>query len=273
MKKLFSPKNLATMALLSSGALGLFFFVLILAHPRPACAAAEPANPFGGFSMPKVEFEFEKMPNEFSSVLQMMMYLTCMSMIPYVIVCTTAFIRISIIFSFLKTSLGSSHAPSSQVWAALAVIITMFIMVPVYQKIEEDAVKPFKAKKIKYTEFITKVQKPIINFMKVNTRTKDLKLFIMVSKMKNQQKLFENPPIYIMIPAFIASELKTGFFVGFVMYLPFLCIDMITAAVLMSMGMFMLSPMGISLPCKLLMFVMIDGWELLIAGLVKSFRY
>jgi len=272
MKKLLSSKNLITIGLLSSGAIGLLLFVIILALPSPACAQAGP-NPFGGFALPKVEMEFEKADDAFSMTLQMIMYLTIMTLIPYIVVCTTAFIRVTVIFSFLKTSMGTTHAPSNQIWMGLALIVTMFIMMPVWEKIQTEAVIPYKNKEIKYDKFVWKVQQPLIRFMKANTRTKDLKLFILLSKTTKQKEMFENPPLHLMIPAFIISEMKTGFYVGFVMYLPFLCIDMITAAVLMSMGMFMLSPMGISLPMKLLTFVMIDGWEMLVAGLVRSFRY
>ncbi len=272
MKRLFSTKNLITFGLLSTGALGLLLFILILTSTPPACAQAGP-NPFGGFAMPKMEMEFEKADDAFSMSLQMVMYLTILTLIPYIVVCTTAFIRVTVIFSFLKTSLGTTHTPSNQVWMGLAFIVTMFVMMPVWDKIQSDAVIPYKNKQIKYPEFVKKIQEPLIRFMKVNTRTKDLKLFIMLSKSKNQKELYENPPLHIMMAAFIISEMKTGFYVGFVMYLPFLCIDMITAAVLMSMGMFMLSPMGISLPMKLLTFVMIDGWEMLVTGLIRSFRY
>jgi len=226
-----------------------------------------------GITMPKFDVQFEKAKNPVHETYQLLMYMTIITLIPYFVVCCTSFIRVSVIFSFLKTSLGTSHAPSSQIWAALAMIVTFFIMAPVGIRIEKEALDPYKAKKISYEQFVTKAQEPIIQFMKVNTRQKDLKLFILCSKEKNQKELFEHPPLHLMVPSFIISEMKTAFYIGFIMYLPFLCIDMITAAVLMSMGMFMMSPMGISMPVKLLAFVMIDGWELLIAGLIKSYRY
>ncbi|GEM_PF-230401 len=248
----------------------LVVFILILTS---SAIHAESPDFTKGLTMPKFDVQFEKAKNPIHETYQLLMFVSIMTLIPYFVVCCTAFIRISIIFSFLKSSLGTSHAPSSQVWAALAIIITIFVMAPVGIRIEKEAMTPYKEKKITYAQFITKAQAPIIQFMKVNTRTKDLKLFIVCSKAKNQKELFENPPLHLMIPSFIISEMKTAFYIGFIMYLPFLCIDMITASVLMSMGMFMMSPMGISMPVKLLTFVMIDGWEMMIAGLIKSYRY
>jgi flagellar biosynthesis protein FliP len=252
----------------------LFFFAfLYLALLASPLFAAQPKGFDTGFDLPKVDFDFEKPANPFHQQLQLIMYFAIVNMIPNIVICTTSFIRVSVMFSFLKTALGTSHNPSNQIWIALALIITGFIMAPVYKKIDSDAVQPFRQRKITYPQFVVGVQKPVIHFMKINTRKKDLKLFIMLSKDKNPQKLLDSPPLHIMIPAFIISELRVSFYIGFLFYLPFLCVDMITAAVLMSMGMFMLSPMGISLPIKLLMFCMIDGWELLIAGLVRSYRY
>jgi flagellar biosynthesis protein FliP len=251
----------------------VFFAIFYLGLIVSPLFAAAPKGFDAGFSLPKVDFEFEKPQTAYHQQLQMIMYFAIVNMIPNIVVCTTSFIRVSVIFSFLKTSLGSSHTPSNQIWVALALIITSFIMMPVYDKMDKEAIQPFKQGKITYPQFVVKVQKPLVHFMKINTRKKDLKLFIMLSKEKEQQKLLDNPPIHLMIPAFIISELKTAFYIGFLMYLPFLCIDMITAAVLMSMGMFMLSPMGISMPLKLLTFCMIDGWELLISGFVKSYHY
>jgi len=250
----------------------LVLVVFIIALTSSAIHAQSP-DFTKGLTMPKIDFQFEKPKEFFAQSYQLIMYLSIITLIPYFVVCCTSFIRVSVVFSFLKTSLGSSHAPSAQVWAALAIIVTIFIMAPIGIRIEKEALIPYKEKKITYSQFVMKAQKPIIQFMKVNTRSKDLKLFILCSKAKNQQELFENPPMHLMIPSFIISEMKTAFFVGFIIYLPFLCIDMITAAVLMSMGMFMMSPMTISLPIKLLTFVMIDGWEMTIAGLIKSYRY
>lgn len=248
----------------------IIFLLIFLA--LTAASFAENPQSFGGFALPKVKFDFEKANDPFAMSLQLIMYLSIISLSPFVIICTTSFIRITVIFSFLKTSLGTTHTPSNQIWIGLTIVLTLYIMAPVGKKMEKEAIIPFKNNQIQYNQFVNRMQAPLIQFMKANTRKKDLQLFVMLSKQKNQHELMQSPPLHLMIPAFIISEMKTAFFVGFLIYLPFLCVDMITAAVLMSMGMFMMSPMGISLPLKLLMFCMINGWELLIEGLIKSFR-
>lgn len=251
--------------------LGIFLLLLTIFPSSPA--GAQPDDFTKGLTLPKVEVEFEKQKEPLSKSLQLIMYLTFLTLAPYIIVCTTSFIRITVIFSFLKTSLGATHAPSTQIWMGLAITLTLFIMAPVGARMEKEAITPYKNGEINYNVFNRRMQQPLIDFMKANTRTKDLKLFILLSKTKKRDKYLKNPPMHIMIPAFICSELRAGFFVGFVFYLPFLCIDMITAAVLMSMGMFMLSPMSISMPMKVLTFCVIDGLDLVVEGLVKSYRY
>ncbi|MDQ7821800.1 MAG: flagellar type III secretion system pore protein FliP [Candidatus Eremiobacteraeota bacterium] len=248
--------------------------IVVLCAFLPPQVLAAPASDFTrGLTLPKVDFDFERPKDPLASSLQLIMYLTILQLIPYFVVCCTSFIRITIIFSFLKTSLGTTHAPSQQIWIGFAMMLTIFIMAPVFQRIDREALTPYKNKQIQYDEFVGKATKPVMDFMKLNTRQKDLKLFVMLSKPKDPVKLYNNPPFFVLVAAFIISEMKTAFYVGFIIYLPFLCIDMITASVLMSMGMFMLSPMGISLPMKMLTFIMIDGWELLVEGLVRSYRY
>lgn len=206
--------------------------------------------------------------------LQILLMMTVLSLAPYILVMTTSFIRITIVLSFLRTAMGTQQVPPTQVLMALALFMTMYIMAPVGARINETALQPYFQGKIKQAEFIDKASSPLKDFMFANTRKAEIVLFFRLSNIKTLPTI-EKPgdvPIQIMLPSFIVSEIKTAFAIGFLLYIPFLVIDMVVASVLMSMGMFMLSPMTISLPFKLLLFVMIDGWELIIEGLVKSFK-
>lgn len=209
---------------------------------------------------------------EVSTFLQVMFFMTILSLAPYIMVMTTAFIRIVITLSFLRTALGTQQVPPTQVLMGLALFLTMFVMAPVGMKCNKDAIQPYLAGKIKQGEFIKKLLAPPRDFMLRQTRGADIDLFCELSHLKVRPKVADDIPLYVVLPSFVLSEIKTAFQIGFLLYLPFLVIDMIVSSVLMSMGMFMLSPMTISLPFKLLMFVMIDGWELVIKGVVKSFN-
>lgn len=207
-----------------------------------------------------------------SSFLQLMFFLTILSLAPYILIMSTAFIRIVITLSFLRTALGTQQMPPTQVLMGLSLFLTMFVMAPVGIQANDTAIQPYLAGKIEQEEFLTKVLAPSRKFMLQQTRETDIDLFLGVSKIKKRPATVDDIPLYIVLPSFVLSEIKTAFQIGFLLYLPFLVIDMIVSSVLMSMGMFMLSPMTISLPFKLLMFVMIDGWELVIKGVVSSFN-
>ncbi len=209
---------------------------------------------------------------EVSTFLQVMFFMTILSLAPYIMVMTTAFIRIVITLSFLRTALGTQQVPPTQVLMGLALFLTMFVMAPVGIKCNQTAIQPYLAGKIKQGEFVKKLLAPPRDFMLRQTRGADIDLFCELSHLKTRPKVADDIPLYVVLPSFVLSEIKTAFQIGFLLYLPFLVIDMIVSSVLMSMGMFMLSPMTISLPFKLLMFVMIDGWELVIKGVVKSFN-
>lgn len=209
---------------------------------------------------------------EISTFLQVMFFMTILSLTPYILVMSTAFIRIVITLSFLRTALGTQQVPPTQVLMGLALFLTMFVMAPVGIRANETAIQPYLAGEIKQAEFITKLLAPSREFMLRQTRGPDIELFLELSHVKIKPKTPEDIPLYVVLPSFVLSEIKTAFQIGFLLYLPFLVIDMIVSSVLMSMGMFMLSPMTISLPFKLLMFVLIDGWELVIKGVVKSFN-
>ena len=254
-----------------------------------------------GFAMPEVKVDMDAMQHDpVPMTLQMLLYLSMMTLIPYMFVCCTAFIRISIIFSFLKSSMGLSKGVPKQIWVGIGLMLTFFVMAPVAHQIERNAYDPYIHKQISFQQFVSRTSKYAMKFMQNNTRKNDLSLFIRLSgvkpdpptkgkgetikvngkyvrkpspKTQKYENMMHNPPFHILLAAFMISEMKTGFYIGFIIYLPFLCIDMITAATLMSMGMFMLSPMGFSLPCKMLCFVMIDGFNIVSEGLVKSYRY
>lgn len=208
-----------------------------------------------------------------STYLQLMFFLTILTLAPYIMVMSTAFIRIVITISFLRTALGTQQVPPTQVLMGLALFLTMFVMAPVGIKMNKTAIQPYLSGEIEdQGEFITKLLDPPREFMLRQTRGTDIDLFLELAQIRNKPKTADDIPLYVLLPAFVLSEIKTAFQIGFLLYLPFLVIDMIVSSVLMSMGMFMLSPMTISLPFKLLMFVLIDGWELVIKGVVKSFN-
>lgn len=207
-----------------------------------------------------------------STYLQLMFFLTLLTLAPYILVMSTAFIRIVITISFLRTALGTQQVPPTQVLMGLALFLTMFVMAPVGIKMKKYAIEPYLAGKIKQAEFVTKLLDPPREFMLRQTRPSDVELFLELAGIRKLPEVEADIPLFVLLPAFVLSEIKTAFQIGFLLYLPFLVIDMIVSSVLMSMGMFMLSPMTISLPFKLLMFVLIDGWELVIKGVVKSFN-
>ncbi len=278
-------------------------FLFVLAASLLSLGEAWAQSGFdSGFAMPSVKVDMDAMQSEpVPMTLQILLYLSMLTVLPYLFICCTSFIRISIIISFLKSNLGLSRGVPKQLWVGLGLMLTLFVMAPVMTRVEKEAYEPFLAKRITYSVFLQRLSRPVLDFMRKNTRTNDLKLFISLSGIKPDhansgdkakyvkkggkyvrtlsaasqkfEKTLKDPPFHILLAAFMISEMKTGFYIGFIIYLPFLCIDMIVAATLMSMGMFMLSPMGFSLPCKMMCFVMIDGFEILCEGLVKSYRY
>ncbi len=209
---------------------------------------------------------------QMSTYLQLMFFLTILTLAPYIMVMSTAFIRIVITLSFLRTALGTQQVPPTQVLMGLALFLTMFVMAPVGMKMNQTAIQPYLAGDIEQSEFMTNLLAPPRDFMLRQTRGNDIDLFLELSNVRERPQTADEIPLYVILPAFVLSEIKTAFQIGFLLYLPFLVIDMIVSSVLMSMGMFMLSPMTISLPFKLLMFVLIDGWELVVKGVVRSFN-
>jgi flagellar biosynthetic protein FliP len=183
----------------------------------------------------------------------------------------TSFTRLIVVFSFLRQALGTQQMPPTQILVSLAMVLTFFIMEPIGKQSYEDGIKPYMEEKMAYDEAFTKALQPFKEFMVRNTREKDIALFLRIRKAPNPQNINELS-MSVVIPAFMISELKTAFEIGFLLFLPFLVIDMVVSSVLMSMGMMMLPPVMISLPLKLLLFVMVDGWSLIIENLVASFK-
>ena len=207
------------------------------------------------------------------STLQILIMLTILSLAPSILIMVTSFTRIIVVFHFLRTALGTQTTPPNQVVVGLTLFITIAIMSPVFTEVNEKAVKPYMSGSIKQEEAIDKGLAPLREFMLKQTRDKDLKLFMDLNKKSpDDVKNYDDISITIIIPAFIISELRTAFIIGFLLYLPFIVIDMVVASTLMSMGMMMLPPTTISLPFKLLLFVLADGWNLVIGQLVNSFK-
>jgi flagellar biosynthetic protein FliP len=205
-----------------------------------------------------------------SAPLQIVLFLTLLTFIPAALVMMTSFTRIAIVFHFLRQALGTQDMPSNQMLVGLTLFLTIFVMAPVGEKINTLAVEPALAGKIDVQEALERGAPPLREFMLKQTRQADLALFIDLGKVE-RPKSPSDLPMRVVIPAFAISELKTGFQMGFFLFVPFLLIDLIVSTTLLSMGMLQLPPMMISLPFKILLFVMIDGWNLLVASLVRSF--
>lgn len=206
----------------------------------------------------------------YSVTLQILALMTLLTVLPALLLTMTSFTRIMIVLSLLRTALGTGQAPSNQVLLGLSLFLTIFIMMPVFEKVNTDAIQPYLEEKIDATVAIEKAAEPFRKFMLKQTREADLELFIRISGNPEIQSA-ENVPFSLLLPAFVTSELKTAFQIGFLIFLPFLIIDLVVATVLMSMGMMMLSPMIISLPFKIMLFVMADGWSMIMEMLAASF--
>jgi len=203
-------------------------------------------------------------------VVQMLGLLTVLSLAPSILIMMTSFTRIIVVLSFLRTALGVQQTPPNTVMVSLAMFLTFFVMTPTFTTAYNDGIKPLMNQEIEESEAIDRVAEPFKAFMLAHTRDADLGLFIELSKTEMPKQAMDTP-IQVIIPAFMISELRRAFEIGFMLFLPFLIIDMVTASILMSMGMMMLPPIMISLPFKIIFFVLVDGWHLVVGSLVKSF--
>ncbi len=202
--------------------------------------------------------------------IQTLVALTALTFLPAVLLMMTGFTRIIIVLSLLRSALGTQSTPPNQVLVGLALFLTMYVMSPVLEKVYVDAYLPWSQNKITFNEALGRAEPPVKGFMLKQTREPDLALFLKLAN-EPMPKDAASTPIRVVVPAFVTSELKTAFQIGFMVFIPFLIIDMVVASVLMSMGMMMLSPVLISLPFKLMLFVLADGWTLLVGSLVASF--
>lgn len=210
-------------------------------------------------------------PQNYVDNIKLLIILTILTLLPSIIIMMTSFTRIIVVFSFLKNALGAQQSIPNQILIGLALFLTIFIMQPVYSEINNNAFKPFMENTITQDEAMEAGSKPLRDFMLKQTRQKDLELFVEASKLDKEEITRDNIPLTVVMPAFAISELKTAFQIGFLLFIPFLIIDMVVASVLMSMGMFMVPPVMVALPFKLLLFVMVDGWYLMVKSLIMSF--
>ncbi|NMG77547.1 flagellar type III secretion system pore protein FliP [Aromatoleum diolicum] len=244
-----------------SGLTRVFAALLLLLAPLVASAQGLPAvtgtpGPGGGTT--------------YSLSVQTLLLLTSLSFLPAVVLMMTSFTRIIIVFALLRTAMGTQTSPPNQVLLGLALFLTFFIMSPVIEKVYTDAYLPMSRSEIAFDQALERASVPVKAFMLKQVREPDIALFTKLSKTPPVEKA-EDLPMRVVVPAFVTSELKTAFQIGFLVFIPFLIIDMVVASVLMSMGMMMMSPVIVSLPFKIMLFVLVDGWTLLVGSLVESF--
>lgn len=243
--------------------------ILVFILLNPAMLHAQTTAPL---SLPKLGISIgsSNNPGDISSTLQILLLITVLSLAPSLVIMTTSYLRIIIVFHFLKTALGTPQMPPGQLVAGISLFITFFIMAPTWGNVNDVALKPLMNGQITAEQAYDRGIEPIREFMFRNVRNDDLELFIGMANLKrpNDRK---DLPTYVVIPAFVLSELRAGFIIGFFLFIPFLMIDMIIASILMSMGMMMLPPTLISLPFKILLFILVDGWHLIVGSVVRSF--
>lgn len=222
--------------------------------------------------LPSIQLGLEQVerPEQVSTLLQILFLMTVLSLAPAIVVMMTSFTRFAIVFSLVRHALGTQQMPPNQIMIGLSLLLTFFLMTPVFNRINSEALQPYLAEEISQETAIEKAVEPIREFMFKQTRKKDLALFMDISRMEKPDS-YEEIPTIILMSSFVISELKTAFQIGFVIYIPFLIIDMVVASVLLSMGMMMLPPFMVSLPFKLMLFVLIDGWNILVGSMIKSF--
>jgi flagellar biosynthesis protein FliP len=225
-----------------------------------------------GVTLPSVNLGFKTTdkPDEVVNAVKIVLLLTVLTLAPAILIMMTAFTRIIVVLSFVRQAIGTAQMPPNQLLVGLALFLTFFVMRPAFEELNEKALRPYLAGTISQEKAVDAALVPIRRFMFNQTRDADLALFVKLSKVETP-KTRQDVPTMVLIPAFVISELKTAFQIGFIIYLPFLVIDMVISGVLMAMGMMMLPPVVISLPFKIMLFVLVDGWALLVGSMVKSF--
>ena len=241
--------------------IGLFLIISIVVWVIPAEAIPLPTFQLGMEDMDE--------PGKVSSALQILFLLTILTLAPSILIMTTSFARIIIVLSFLRQAMGTQQTPPTQVLIGLGLFLTLFVMGPTWSEINENALQPYLNEEISQMDALKLAEAPLKSFMLAQTREKDLSLFVNLGD--GERGSDSEVEIQSLIPAFIISELKTAFQIGFLIYIPFLILDMVVASILLSMGMMMLPPVLISLPFKLMLFVMVDGWYLIVGSIIRSF--
>ncbi len=251
--------------------LALAFVILGgLAYMEPAYALETGDDTIGLGSL----FQFAEgaaQPDRISTTLAMFIMLTVLSLAPALIMMTTSFIRIIVVLGFLRQAMATQQSPPNQVLVGLALFLTFFIMAPTYQRVYDDAFVPYTNEELSMQEAWNAGLAPMREFMLRQTKDRDIAVFMNIAQ-KPAPRNFDDVPTTVLVPAFVTSELSQAFVIGFVIYIPFLIIDMVVASTLMAMGMMMLPPVFVSLPFKIILFVLADGWYLLVTGLVASFK-
>jgi flagellar biosynthetic protein FliP len=249
---------------LSSLILTCLAALVILSIALPVKSAAQ--------ALPKISVEVSESenPKDLSVTLQIVLLLTVLTLAPSIVMMVTSFTRIVVVLSFVRQAIGTQQMPPAQLIVGLALVLTIFVMAPVISQVHTDAIKPYLNGEISQDQAYEKSVKPIRDFMLKQTREKDIALFVKFAAIERPETV-DDLPIWVLIPGFIISELRIAFQIAFVVFIPFLVIDMVVASVLMSMGMMMLPPIMVALPFKILLFVLVDGWYLIVNSLVSSF--
>jgi len=255
--------------------INIYFLIFIIILNTGIALAASPQNTSSGQSInaPGITITLGKpqKAEDISLSLQLLIFMTILTIAPTLLIMLTSFTRIVIVLSFTRNALATQQAPPNQVLIGLSLFLTIFIMGPVFREVNEKGIKPYMDKKITFQEAVKEGSIPIRKFMFKQTREEDLAVFVDASHMK-RPKTLDDIPTDVLIPSFIISELRTAFQIGFLIFIPFLLVDVVVSTTLMAMGMMMLPPMMISLPLKLLLFIMVDGWNLIVRAIVLSFK-
>ncbi len=224
-------------------------------------------------ALPRISLQVEdaKTGGDVAVSLQLILLLTILSLAPSILIMMTSFTRIVVVLSFLRTAIGTQQMPPNQLLIGLSLFLTFFVMAPTWERVNNEALQPLVADRINYQQAMDRGMVPIREFMLKQTRQKDMALFVSLAKIKQPRNASEIPNT-VLIPSFIISELRTSFQIGFILFIPFLVIDLVVSSILLSMGMMMLPPITVSMPLKLLLFVLVDGWNLVVHSLVKSFN-
>jgi len=244
--------------------------VLLSCLIAPVALAQDTAGDLFGFDLPSTAQQLVEQDN-ISTSLTVVFLITILSLAPALLLMTTCFTRIIVVLGFLRQALATQQTPPNQVLVGLALFLSFFIMMPTYQVVNDDALQPYIRGELGGEEALERALVPIRDFMFRQTRPADIKLFLDLARLEAPESR-EDVPTHVLIPAFVLSELTTAFQIGFIIYIPFLIIDMVVASTLMAMGMMMLPPIFVSLPFKIIMFVLADGWRLLVGSLARSFQ-